>query len=87
MEEEEPKGLLKINPRVQQEQIKFLSKIKAERNSDSVNLALKKLKSAAQGNDNLMPFIVAAVKNYASIGEICNTMRDVFGEYKEHVII
>ncbi len=87
VEEEEPKGLLKINPRVQQEQIKFLSKIKAERNSDSVNLALKKLKSAAQGNDNLMPFIVEAVKNYASIGEICNTMRDVFGEYKEHVII
>jgi len=87
VKEAELKGLLKINPRVQQEQIKFLSKIKSERNSDSVNLALNKLKSAAEGNDNLMPFIVDAVKNYASIGEICNTMRDVFGEYKEHVII
>ncbi|MBK6914137.1 MAG: methylmalonyl-CoA mutase family protein [Ignavibacteriales bacterium] len=87
MKEGEPKGLLKINPRVQQEQIKFLSKIKTERNNDSVNLALNKLKTAAEGNDNLMPFIVDAVKNYASIGEICNTMREVFGEYKEHVII
>ncbi len=87
VKEGEPKGLLKINPRVQQEQIKFLSKIKSERNNDSVNLALNKLKTAAEGNDNLMPFIVDAVKNYASIGEICNTMREVFGEYKEHVII
>lgn len=87
VKEGEPKGLLKINPRVQQEQIKFLSKIKTERNNDSVNLALNKLKTAAEGNDNLMPFIVDAVKNYASIGEICNTMREVFGEYKEHVII
>lgn len=87
VKEGEPKGLLKINPRVQQEQIKFLSKIKTERNNDSVNLALNKLKTAAEGNDNLMPFIGDAVKNYASIGEICNTMREVFGEYKEHVII
>lgn len=87
VKEDEPKGLLKINPRVQEEQIKFLSKIKTERNNDSVSFALKKLKTAAEGNDNLMPFIVEAVKNYASIGEICHTMRDVFGEYKEQVII
>jgi methylmalonyl-CoA mutase N-terminal domain/subunit len=45
------------------------------------------LKNAAEGNDNLIPFIIEAVKTYASIGEICNTLRSVFGEYKEHVVI
>ena len=72
---------------VQEEQIKFLHKIKAERNNDEVKSKLKNLKNAAEGSDNLMPYILSAAKNYASIGEICNTMRSVFGEYKEHVVI
>jgi len=45
------------------------------------------LKAAAKTDVNLMPLIIDAVKVYASIGEICNVMRDVFGEYKEHVVI
>jgi methylmalonyl-CoA mutase N-terminal domain/subunit len=87
IEEEEPKGLLKIDMSTQEEQIKFLNSVRAKRNNDEVNKKLAELKTAAQGTDNLMPYILAAVKEYASVGEISNTLRAVFGEYKEHVVI
>lgn len=87
IKEGEPTGLLKIDMSVQDEQIKFLNKVRAERNNDAVNAKLAALKTAAEGTDNLMPFILDAVKEYASVGEICNVMRGVFGEYKEHVVI
>ena len=79
--------LLKINMNIQEEQIKFLNKIKSERNSEEVKIKLDALEKAAKGTDNLMPFIVDAVRAYCSVGEICNTMRKVFGEYKETVVI
>ena len=82
-----PKELLRIDIRVQEEQIKFLAKIKNERNNELVKEKLAALKFAAEGESNLMPFIIDAVKVYSSVGEICNTMREVFGEYKERVII
>lgn len=85
--EETPKEVLKIDERVQKEQIRFLHQVKAERNNDLTNTKLKELKSACEGNNNLMPYILEAVRGYASIGEICDTMRSVFGEYKEHLVI
>jgi methylmalonyl-CoA mutase N-terminal domain/subunit len=87
VEETEHKDILKIDMKVQEDQIKFLSKIKSERNNDDVKIKLQNLKSAAEGETNLMPAIIDATKSYASIGEICNTLRDVFGEYKESVVI
>ena len=87
IKEIEHKDLLKIDMKVQEEQIKFLKKIRSERNNELVIQKLEALKKTAEGTDNLMPFILDAVKVYASIGEICNTMRKVFGEYKEHVVI
>lgn len=87
IKETEHKDLLKIDMKVQEEQIKFLKKIRSERNNELVIQKLETLKKTAEGTDNLMPFILDAVKVYASIGEICNTMRKVFGEYKEHVVI
>ena len=60
---------------------------KEKRDKNAVENALKNLKIAAKGTDNLMPHIINAVKVYASIGEICNVMRDVFGEYKENIIL
>lgn len=87
-EKKEHKGkLLKIDEKIQKDQIEFLNKIRAERNNDEVKQKLTALKKAAEGSDNLMPFILDAVKVYASIGEICNTMRSVYGEYKEQVVI
>ncbi len=85
--EPEYKDLLKIDMKVQDDQIKSLKKIKAERNNEDVDKKLSALKKAAEGTDNLMPYILEAVRAYASIGEICNSMRSVFGEYKEHVVI
>lgn len=87
MDEEHPKNLLQINLKVQEEQIKFLKKIKSERNNNLIQEKLLILKNEAKGNNNLMPLIIDAVKCYASIGEICNTLREVFGEYKEKVIL
>ena len=86
-EENEEPELLKIDVKVQEEQIKFLNKIKSERNSEEVKKALSDLKIAAGTDQNLIPLIINAVKAYASVGEICNTLREVFGEYKEQVVI
>lgn len=86
-DEASPNNLLKINERVQQEQIASLNEIKTKRNNEEVKDKLRNLKEAAQTDINLMSFILEAVKVYASIGEICNTLRDVFGEYKENVVI
>jgi methylmalonyl-CoA mutase, N-terminal domain len=79
--------LLKIDKRVQDEQVAFLTSIKNGRSNDEVKAKLAVLKEAAQGDANLMPFILDAVRVYASVGEISNTMREVFGEYKETVFI
>jgi len=87
IKEKDPEGLMRIDQRVQTEQIKFLHKVRAERNNDEVNRKLAALKTAAEGTDNLMPVILDAVKSYASLGEICNVMRGVFGEYKEQVTV
>lgn len=87
IEEDSKPELLKVNEKVQEEQIKFLTSIKENRDGNEVNKKLSILKEAAQSNNNLIPYIIDAVKVYASIGEICNSLRDVFGEYKENVII
>ncbi len=79
--------LLKIDEKVQKDQILFLNKVRSERDNLAVAEKLSALKNAAQGTNNLMPYIIDAVKVYTSLGEICNTLRDVYGEYKEHVVI
>jgi methylmalonyl-CoA mutase, N-terminal domain len=87
-EPEEPTGeLLRINESVQKGQIQFLNKVRNERNNEEVKQKLAAIKEVAEKSDNLMPYILDAVKVYSSIGEICNTLRGVFGEYKEHVVI
>ncbi len=87
IENEDKPKLLKIDMKIQDEQVKFLNKIKSERNNEAVNNALKELENAAKDSANLMPYIISAVKTYASIGEISNTLRGVFGEYKEQIFI
>jgi methylmalonyl-CoA mutase N-terminal domain/subunit len=83
VEEEPLREILRIRPEVEQYQKEELSKIKKERNNQNVKEALAVLKKAAQGTDNVVPPIVEAVKAYATIGEISDTLRDVFGEYRE----
>ncbi|NPV27343.1 MAG: methylmalonyl-CoA mutase family protein [Firmicutes bacterium] len=78
---EPPKNLLKVDPAVRERQIVKLNELKTNRDNARVQTALKTLKECAQGTDNLYPPILEAVKAYATLGEICDTLRDVFGEY------
>ncbi len=86
IEEEPPKGLLKVDASVGVAQCKRLAEMKAGRDNDAVKAALTDLKAACQDeNENLMPHILNAVRTYATLGEICGVMREVFGEYEAHV--
>jgi methylmalonyl-CoA mutase N-terminal domain/subunit len=55
--------------------------LREERNNGSVQKSLSELEAAAEGTQNLVPFVMQAVKTYATIGEICGVLRKVFGEY------
>ena len=79
-EEPEPE-LMRLDEKLVEEQLKSLEKLRKTRNNDNVTQSLSKLKKAAEGTENLMPFIIESVRHYATIGEISNTLREVFGEY------
>lgn len=68
---------------VGERQIARLEKMKAARNNEAVKAALEKLREAAKGTENLMPYLIDAVKTYATLGEICGVLREEFGEYKQ----
>jgi len=74
---------LKIDPAFELAQVERLRKVRAERNSAAAKAALGKIETAARSGENLMPPIIAAVEAYATLGEIADTMRGVFGEYME----
>jgi methylmalonyl-CoA mutase N-terminal domain/subunit len=74
-----------FNPRVAEEQKRKIKKIKKQRNENEVKAALLGLKKAAQSSENVMPHILKAVKNYATLGEITKVFKDVFGEFEEPV--
>ena len=81
--EEKPTNLLRVDPSVRVSQVEKLKKLKSERDNGKVEQALANLKQAAEGDDNLMPSILEAVKVYATLGEICDVLRGVFGEYQQ----
>ncbi|MBS7527234.1 methylmalonyl-CoA mutase family protein [Fusibacter paucivorans] len=85
IEEEAPKGLLRVDPSVGEMQKAKLAKLRAERDNVAVDAALTKLKAACEGTENVMPLILEAVRTYATLGEICGVMREVFGEYQQSV--
>jgi len=83
--EHEPIPLLDINETVAKQQLARLKEIKKTRNNSQVRERLSDLKKAAEGDINLMPFILKCVKAYATLGEIMNSLKEVFGEYKEPI--
>ncbi|MGI6703903.1 MAG: acyl-CoA mutase large subunit family protein [Clostridia bacterium] len=87
IKEETPKGLLKVDPRVGEMQKAKLGELRKSRNNVKVSEALEGLKKAAGGDENLMPFILDAVREYATLGEVCGVLREVFGEYKQSVVL
>lgn len=87
VEEAAPRGLLRVDPIVGEMQKKKINDVKEIRNNKAVEEKLISLKKACQGTENVMPFILDAVREYATLGEICGVMREVFGEYEQAVLL
>ena len=79
--------LLKVDPVIGENQKIKLKKIKDTRDNETVNEKLEAIRESAKYGNNLMPYILEAVKEYATLGEICEVLRKEFGEYKESVVL
>ena len=82
VDEEPAMDIEEVEPEQERKQIETLEETKAGRDEEAVEAALDALEDAAAGDENVMPYIVDAVKTYATVGEICDVMRDVFGEHQ-----
>lgn len=80
-EKEITSDLFRVDDSIRKTQIEKINQLKTERDNEAVKQKLKDLENAANGNNNLMPFILLAVEEYATLGEIADTLRNVFGEY------
>jgi len=78
---EEPVEILKINPQTEALKRERLKELRSKRDNDRVNADLKKLEEAARANENLMPYIVEAVRDYATIGEMSKAIEKVYGRF------
>jgi len=77
-----PGDILKVNPAIEQKQRARIERIRAERNQETATKAIARVEQVARDGANLMPPIIDAVRAYATLGEIADAMRRVFGEYK-----
>jgi methylmalonyl-CoA mutase N-terminal domain/subunit len=87
VEEDKPIPLQKIDPALEPKQIQRLRALRARRDTALWKAALQSVEDAARSNSNLMPKILAAIEAYATVGEISDAMRRVFGEYREAVVV
>ncbi len=78
--------LLKLDPAQEKKQKERLAKVKKNRDNDKVSKALQRLDEVAHSNDNTMPAFLECVEAYASVGEICDVLRQVFGTQKEYLV-
>jgi methylmalonyl-CoA mutase N-terminal domain/subunit len=85
--EEIPIELLRIDSNVEKEQLAGLQRLRRERDKKKVEETLARIHHSAEKDENLMPAIIDAVKSYATLGEICEVLRQVYGEYKELIVI
>ena len=79
--------MLRVDPAVGEEQRRKLAALRSQRDAARVQQTLDALRSAAQIDANLMPHILDCVQAYATLGEICDVMRDVFGEYRPAFVL
>jgi len=87
VDEEKPVPIQHIDESLERKQIERLRALRSRRDSGAWHASLQKIETAARSGANLMPHILDAVEAYATVGEISDTMRKVFGEYKEAVVI
>jgi len=85
VEDEPAPELFRPDPNAGARQIEKLRRVRKQRDNCRVQETLSALHNAAKGTENLMPHILNAVKAYASIGEICEALQAVFGEYQSHL--
>ncbi|MGC2232579.1 MAG: methylmalonyl-CoA mutase family protein, partial [Candidatus Acidiferrum sp.] len=78
---------LRVEPEIERNQIARLNSLRAKRDSTKTQSALTELQRRAATTENLLPAILNAVESYATVGEISDTLRRVFGEYQESVVI
>jgi methylmalonyl-CoA mutase, N-terminal domain len=78
----EVEDILRVDPESEREQLERLKRFKSERDQQTAERRLQELREAAQGTENLLPFIRQALKDRCSLGEVCGAMRDVFGRYQ-----
>ena len=86
-DEHEPVGILYIDESVAEHQLSRLDQVRRSRDGAAVQQALERLKAAARGGDNTMPLLLDAVREYVTIGEMCDALREVWGEYEEVPVI
>lgn len=86
MEEPKPEGLLKVDPAVGERQVAKLEKLKAERDNAKVEKLLTDIRQATKSKENMLPYFIAAVKEYTTLGEICDVLREEFGEYQQQIV-
>ena len=79
--------LLEINAEGERHHLERLNRVRRERDNRELSRRLKALEKAARGQENLMPYILEAVRAYATLGEVCGIFRNVFGEYQPTVLI
>ena len=82
-DEDIPVEILRISDAIEKAQLKRLKEVKRKRDNQAVKDHLAALKRASEGEENLMPYILDAVKSYATLQEICDVWRGVFGEYRD----
>jgi len=87
VDDEEPMEILRIDPKLEGEQVARVKEVRRTRDNARCTKALADLRKAAAGTDNLMPYILESVRAYATEGEIMNTLIDVFGIYTEKAVI
>ncbi len=85
--EEKPIDVLRIDAAAEEKQLQRLEEVKEKRNGAAVEEALQKLKRAAKGTENTMPALLEAVRAYATVGEMCGVLREVFGGYTETSVL
>jgi methylmalonyl-CoA mutase N-terminal domain/subunit len=85
--DEPPVPVMRVDPALEEQQVARLRAFRSQRNQTATRQAVDALRNAARGRDNLMPFVLAAVKAEATLGEVSDALRDVFGEYRESVVL
>jgi methylmalonyl-CoA mutase N-terminal domain/subunit len=86
-DEQEPVGILYIDESVAQRQLARLQQVRDSRDHTAVQQSLERLRAAARSSDNTMPFLLDAARAYATVGEMCDALREVWGEYEEVPVI